>query len=280
MRLDFNILLIDDEIGKRTTKKEFDKLKNAISKQIETKGFTSHFEELKSIDNFELTPRQCTPKRVDIVISDNNLGSKKTDNSISNDENNNDNDGINFYLSLKDKLICDFVLYTKSSKKEIINKLSTELVNTGDPNLFSRFTFVSKRSDNWHQPILDLINHILSKREEINNLRGLYAQLTAQMHNHFKYVLNKQNERFDFDQCIDLAYTNKKIDINLKKFLHRQRQIRNGLLHNNEEFCNIKKEYKIKYEYNNRVHYLYEAEFDAERKKLILVYNQVLQLVK
>lgn len=278
MRLDFNILLIDDEIEKRTAKKEFGQLKDAISAQIQAKGFETNFEELKSIDNLDLKSRQGTPKRVDLVISDNNLGSKKTDGPIN--DNRNDNDGINFYLSLKDKLICDFVLYTKSTKKEVINKLSNELLTTGDPNLFSRFTFTSKQSDNWHQPILDLISHILSKREEINNLRGLYAQITAKMHNHFKEILNKQNKRFDLDQCIDLAWERKKIGSDLKKYLHRQRLIRNGLLHNNEEFCEIKKEYRIKYEYDDKVCYLYENEFDAERKKLINVYNQVLQLIK
>lgn len=277
MRLDFNILLIDDEIGKRTSRKEFEKLQNVISQQLEKKGFTAHFEELKSIDNLDLTSRQYTSKRVDLVISDNNLGSKRTDDSISDD---NDNDGINFYLSLRDKLICDFVLYTKSSKSEVVTKLSTELVNSEDPNLFSRFTFTSKQNDNWHQPILDLINHILSKREEINNLRGLYAQLTAQMHNHLKDILNKKNKRIDYDESIDMAYSKKRINNTLKNHLHRQRIIRNALLHNNEEFCDFKKEYKISYEYGNKLHYLYEAEFDSERKKLKEVHKKVLELVK
>ena len=110
-------------------------------------------------------------------------------------------DGIDLYLTLKGKCICDFVLYTSSKQESIIKKLTEYLKDEQDPNLFSRFTFVSRHNGGkeWHKEIINVINHILTKREEINNLRGLYAQLTAKIQHRLMELLETKNVQIQED---------------------------------------------------------------------------------
>ncbi len=241
MRLNFNYIIVDDDLDENEWRVEA--LRELADKKIESKGFNPKSEMYESISEFKEQIPKEKRKRYDLYLSDNNLGDAT-------ENNNHKNDGIKLYLELHKEFICDFVLYTGSSQEEIVNKLKQELEKTQNPNLFSRFTFVTRSSDEndqWHQPILDLIDHIISKREEMNNLRGLYAQSVSRIDKHLKEIFNRpDNEKlYDTIEAID----NKFFDKNFKRDqLHHIRNIRNGLLHNDEEFDPNQKCYIVYYE--------------------------------
>lgn len=264
MRLDFKVLLVDDDYADPIKARGIVKISEAISGRITNKGFTPHVVIKSDISHIE--PEHKT-RRTDLFISDNNLGGQD-ESGLSN--------GIDFYFSLKRDFICDFILYTSSDKSEIVNKLITKLHDTQDPNIFSRFNFVSRRNgDEWYESIYSVIDHILSKREEINNLRGLYAELMSKI---YLKLAAATNFHGNFDELIDLAYEKKKISLQLKRFLHHHRAIRNGLSHNDEELCTTRNEYKVKYHALGKDKYIYEAEFQDTRLRLREVYNQVKEL--
>jgi hypothetical protein len=183
MRLDFNIAVIDDDLNNPQKSRSINKLLVNIEEHINNKGFSTIFYKYLNMENFignmEINGKQHAG-RIDLYLSDNNLQGQHQD-------------GIDVYLSLKNTgLICDFILYTRSDIDEIIKKLSKDLNTKKDPNLFTRFTFVARPDDpsdlNWHNPIIQTIEHIITTREEINTLRGLFAHVTAKMHHNLKNV--------------------------------------------------------------------------------------------
>ena len=110
MRLDFNIVLIDDDKDDSQRNRGVNRLKQRVENHIKKKGF-------KPIIRFEksshpiLTLNNSDKKRIDLYLSDNNL----SNNSQENNENEEDG-GIELYLSLKALFICDFILYSRSDK--------------------------------------------------------------------------------------------------------------------------------------------------------------------
>ncbi|UJD91042.1 hypothetical protein FS594_20840 [Rahnella aquatilis] len=264
MRLKFKILLVDDDYDDNTKKRGIEKIYAMLSSLIEAKGFEP---EIIIRSNIESIESDHKTRRTDLFISDNNLGGR-SGNDIKT--------GIDFYFQLTNDFICDFILYTSSDKKEIVSKIINKLDETQNPNIFSRFTFITRESGyEWFDSIAEVIDHILSKREEINNLRGFYAEIMSRIHNHLK---NMTKSNGDLESTIELAFTKKMINSKLRSFLHTQRSTRNGLLHNNEEFCNVKKEYRIMYTHNSKDHYIYEAEFQTKRIQLKEVYSEVMLL--
>lgn len=230
MRLDFNILLIDDEINDDDENEELLELKAIINQHILDKGFNPNILFAEDIAQANKTPKN----RVDLFISDNNLkGNQK---------------GINYYLDISQDFICDFILYTRSEIKSITNEIIAHLQNPkNNPNIFSRFSFTERKKDGvWIDDIKKLIDHVLSRREEINNFRGLYAQLTSQIQMMFQ-------SKFGISYNLKLSPTLDKvtergyIDEELSQKLHKIRMIRNSLMHNDEEFCKTNHQYKIKY---------------------------------
>lgn len=230
MRLDFNILLIDDEINDDDENEELLELKAIINQHILDKGFNPNFFIAEDIAQANKTPKN----RVDLFISDNNLKGNQN--------------GINYYLDISQNFICDFILYTRSEIKSITNEIIAHLQNPkNNPNIFSRFSFTERKKDGvWIDDIKKLIDHVLSRREEINNFRGLYAQLTSQIQMMFQ-------SKFGISYNLKLSPTLDKvtergyIDEELSQKLHKIRMIRNSLMHNDEEFCKTKHQYKIKY---------------------------------
>lgn len=230
MRLDFNILLIDDEINDDDENEELLELKAIINQHILDKGFNPNFFIAEDIAQANKTPKN----RVDLFISDNNLKGNQN--------------GINYYLDISQDFICDFILYTRSEIKSITNEIIAHLQNPkNNPNIFSRFSFTERKKDGvWIDDIKKLIDHVLSRREEINNFRGLYAQLTSQIQMMFQ-------SKFGISYNLKLSPTLDKvtergyIDEELSQKLHKIRMIRNSLMHNDEEFCKTKHQYKIKY---------------------------------
>lgn len=230
MRLDFNILLIDDEINDDDENEELLELKAIINQHILDKGFNPNILFAEDIAQANKTPKN----RVDLFISDNNLKGNQN--------------GINYYLDISQDFICDFILYTRSEIKSITNEIIAHLQNPkNNPNIFSRFSFTERKKDGvWIDDIKKLIDHVLSRREEINNFRGLYAQLTSQIQMMFQ-------SKFGISYNLKLSPTLDKvtergyIDEELSQKLHKIRMIRNSLMHNDEEFCKTNHQYKIKY---------------------------------
>lgn len=235
MRLDFNYVIIDDDYNSHdeSVRDDFEDLLSSINDKIKEKGLDpclEVFATIKELDEYSNNyPDKL--KRCDLFLSDNNIQQSQTKEN---------SDGLELYFSLRENFLCDFILYTRDSKNSIIEMLRTKLQAEQDPNLFSRFTFVPHTSDElWLSPILDLIDHTVSKREEMNNLRGLYAQLTAKIDKHLRSQFNLANET-NFKNVIEKAYQ-KESSLERtfpKNKLHHIREIRNGLLHNNEELSN------------------------------------------
>ncbi len=249
MRLDFNYAIIDDDFVDEDDSWEVEQLIKKINKSIKDKGFNPICKPYKSKREFEdsINREDISPNRIDLYISDNNLGN----NTHINDSGKKD-DGIEIYLDLKDTLICDFILYTRASTSSIVKRLSDYLLEKQNPGIFSRFTFVPRSANNaiWHQEIVRVIDHILTKREEINNLRGLYAQYVSRI----DLMIKKKFGRDDKETLEDsINSINKKyFSLQFKRaYLHNIRLIRNGLLHNDEEYSKVNSEFIIYYKKNN-----------------------------
>ncbi|MEG1313302.1 MAG: hypothetical protein RSD40_03210, partial [Bacilli bacterium] len=178
MRLDFNIVLIDDDRDDSPRNRGVNRLKQLLENHIRRKGFNPIFRFEKSSHPI-LSLSSSEKKRVDLYLSDNNLSNN------SHEKNTNEEDGgIELYLSLKDLFICEFILYSRSDKSTIITKLVRDLTEKQNPNLFTRFSFIERNStsEEWINNILNIVDHIITKREELNNLRGIFAQVMSRLH--------------------------------------------------------------------------------------------------
>lgn len=279
MRLDFNIVLIDDDKDDSQRNRGVNRLKQRVENHIKKKGF-------KPIIRFEksshpiLTLNNSDKKRIDLYLSDNNL----SNNSQENNENEEDG-GIELYLSLKALFICDFILYSRSDKSTIIRKLINDLNEKQNPNLFSRFSFVERNSTNevWINDILHVIDHIISKREELNNLRGIFAQVMSRVHHYLR-------DRYSYPSDLDLDGVLKRVDRERKIVrtdfdeLMELKSIRNGLLHNDEKICQATERRYIEYksftrsisgELVERVSQIYEdQDYDQFRTRLFRVFDK------
>lgn len=234
MRLDFNYILIDDDWGNYQNKRRVEFIIDKINRKIEDKGLIPKPNIYKNIAEFQNDIGNLDQNRFDLYLSDNNLGNANT----GNDNNSHANDGIEIYLQLHEHFPCDFVLYSGATQDDIINKLVFHLTSKKDAGLFSRFTFVSRssdRNDKWYEKILDLIDLIISSREEMNTMRGFYAQLTSQIHEYISQELGKDYKTLK-DAIIGLksniskyGFTETDIDE-----LDAIRLIRNGLVHRDE----------------------------------------------
>lgn len=261
MRLDFNLVVVDDDWIDVDKQKPILNLIDDIRRKVESKGFELNPDYYSSADEaFSKAHR-----RVDLFLSDNNLGDNP-----SHEDSKKENAGIDYYLKLRTqkKYLCDFVLYTKTGWDGIVNKLATDLTKNKRPDLFSRFTFVSRETgkNDWHAPILDLLDHILTKREELNNIRGIYAQYVSRIHEDLvtKYQLPNKP---DLEDSID-AIPQTSISDSDKSKLHQTRIIRNGLLHNDEKLCTIKNEYVIRWKKSGRTYEIYESNLQHYRDLL------------
>lgn len=284
MRLEFNYVVIDDDFSDDDDRSNIDSLIEKINKRLESKGFIpihhtfvskSEFEQART--NSQNTTKPIVNKRIDLYLSDNNLGNS----GGQSDNNEHAHDGIEIYISLKQDFICDFVLYTRSNATEIIEKMVTFLQNSQNPDLFSRFNFIARETkDDWHDNVLKVIDFIITKREEMNILRGFYAEKISTMDIHLKKILGSnpdENFKKTLDNIPKKYFQNSKIS-DIKNFLNNLRQIRNALLHCNEEFDPIRREYKITYKDENsgREKYIFENEFEKHRKQLLEVYEEVM----
>lgn len=275
MRLDFNYAIIDDDFLDEDDNWELEQLIKKINQSIEDKGFSPICKPYKSKKEFEdsIHHEDISPNRIDLYISDNNLGN----NSHVNDSGKK-NDGIEIYLDLKDILICDFILYTRASTSSIVQRLSNYLLEKQNPGIFSRFTFVPRSANNnvWHQEIVRVIDHILTKREEINNLRGLYAQYVSRIDLMIKDKFNRDSKEdfIDSIDSIDKKYFNSNFT---RTYLHNIRNVRNGLLHNDEEYCKINKEFIIYFKVgrNSKGGIIKESELKKHRQFLYQAYDFV-----
>lgn len=280
MRLEFNYIIVDDDFKLTRTKRRAEDIVKQVNAKIESRGFVAKSDIYKSLEEFLSNKDNLESKnRVDLYLSDNNLGN--TGSTLNKEH---ANDGIELYLTLHKEFLCDFVLYTGSTKDVIIDKLVEHLQEQQDPGLFSRFTFVSRSPDlneNWVGKIEEVIDLIISHREEMNNFRGLFAEKIARMDVHLKSLFAKQDSE-GLKETIKNIPKNKFADSSINEsYLHRLRCMRNGLLHNNEEYDEQKQEYKIAYEVENSNGrsgraYIFESDFSKERKKLQQVYDEVM----
>ncbi len=275
MRLEFNYVVIDDDFIDEDDIEDIEELIEKIDNKLMNKGFEPKSQTYSSKREFEtfLKNNRESTKRIDLYLSDNNLGDHQGITDVKHA-----NDGIQIYLDLKKLFICDFVLYTRSSTTEIINKMTDYLTEQQNPGLFSRFTFVPREKDEWHNDVLILLDHILTKREEMNNLRGLFAEKIAKIDLHLKNILSLDPDE-GFKQTLN-AIPNKYFNnstIN-KNYLDNLRQMRNALLHQNEVYDKIKCEYIITYdlERNKGKKEIRESECAKYRKQLNDVYKEIM----
>jgi len=271
MRLDFNVIVVDDDWDDDDSNAGIKALIQQLELKVKYKGFTPKVSGFSSVAE----AGKVNSRRVDLYLSDNNLGD-----NVTHPNPNETNGGIEFYLQLKQNYICDFVLYTRSHIEEIVTKLAADLTTKKDPNLFSRFTFVSRDDGNtqWHNSITCLIDHLLTKREELNNLRGLYAQQVSSIDERLKgkYPLTAAMDLFDTINYIpgsDIA-TQQRQD------LHEVRVIRNGLMHYDEELCPTKDEFVVRFQNKSKTktYEIYESNIKTYRDKLNAAYGFVEQL--
>lgn len=282
MRLDFNIVIIDDDRDDSTRNRGVNRLKQLLGDHIRKKGFNPVFRfEKSSHPILDLNPSE--KKRVDLYLSDNNLSNNSHENNA-----NEEDGGIELYLSLKDLFICEFILYSRSDKSTIITKLVRDLVEKQNPNLFTRFSFIERNSTNeeWITHILNIVDHIITKREELNNLRGIFAQTISRLHHEMvvRYrIPSPQNKKLA--DSLDYAHRTKKITDNDFAEFSDLKNIRNGLLHNDEIVCPTRSirciEYqKAQYSQVSRAitettAFIYEDDdFDIYRKRLFKIYDR------
>ncbi|SNS03270.1 hypothetical protein SAMN05192560_2312 [Methylobacillus rhizosphaerae] len=269
MRLDFNIIVVDDDLNDDDNNPDIKALIQQLKYKVQSKGFIPNIDECLNID----AARSKSSNRTDLYISDNNLGnnpSQKQSQPVS------ENGGIEYYLHLKQNHLSDFVLYTRSKKDSIIEKLTADLNNTKDPNLFTRFTFVSREDGgiDWHQPILAVIDHILTKREELNNIRGLYAQKTSEIDLFLKEKYKRRDSE-SFHDTIE-GIPRKDYDKKIISDLHKIRGIRNGLMHNSETFCTKKNQYVIKFIFGGENYEIYENDLQKYRDELYQTHKTII----
>jgi len=271
MRLDFNVVIIDDDWTDPEHKEEVEELKDYVYSYVGKKGFRPEISIYQGVQDFKNNRAQETKDRVDLFLSDNNLEEE--------------GNGIDFYIEMSKEKIHDFVLYTRDDRSTIVDKLVNDLQDTQNPNLFTRFTFVKRESDKvWFENIEEIIDLVLTKREEINNLRGLYAQQMAKVENFLKEKV-PNSQRLDLIDLIDQAQKLGMLEANLAKKISFQRCRRNAFIHNDEEYCRIRKAWYIPYnEYNPesqkcaRPKKAYEQEFDTLRTQLAAVVEETLAL--
>lgn len=267
VRLEFNIVVIDDDLLDDDLKEDVHDLIRSVGDHVKSRGFNPSFHSFSTVEDYKSRMTAETKNRVDLFLSDNNLGVGEP--------------GIEFYIDLTTTGIHDFVLYTRDPHRTIVDALVTRLNESEDPNLFSRFTFVHRETDpSWMEPIEEVIDHILSKREEINNLRGLYAQEMSKVENHLRNQLNARSSD-SLETLINNAYPNK-IDLELRGKLHKQRHRRNGIIHNDEEFCNDTKRWFVIYGEQKRGRIVdtkaYESDFLRIRTELSKVVDQAMRV--
>jgi hypothetical protein len=271
MRLDFNVTVVDDDWDDEDSNAGIKNLLQELEAKVKNKGFALE------VAGFTTATEALNKngRRIDLYLSDNNLGDNPTHPNP-----NETNGGVELYLQLRQHYICDFVLYTRSPIEEIVGKLAADLTTKQDPNLFSRFTFVSRDDGNtlWHHSIMDLIDHLLTKREELNNLRGLYAQQTSKMDEHLKRKYpSTATERLK--RTINLI-PGADIDAQMRQELHEVREIRNGLMHYDEELCLINSEFVVRFQDDDKTktYEIYESNIKTYRDKLNAAYGFVEQL--
>lgn len=287
MRLEFNYVIIDDDFSDDDDRSNIDSLIEKINKRLESKGFIPIHHTFVSKSAFEQarqdsqsTTEPIINKRIDLYLSDNNLGNS----GGQPDNNEHAHDGIEIYINLKQNFTCDFVLYTRSNATEIINKMVTFLQYYKNPDLFSRFNFIARgNNEDWHNKVLEIIDFIITKREEMNILRGLFAEKISSIDKHLKGILGNPNETFKqtLDKIASKGYFSRSKITNIETRLNNLRQVRNALLHNDEEFDTACKEYKIAYTYyendgSSRKEYIYESKCEEHRKDLLEVYKEVM----
>lgn len=280
MRLDFNYVVIDDDLEDIDDREDVANLINKIDDKLRNKGFLPECYMYASKKEFtdDLSRNKLTTNRIDLYLSDNNLGDDS-------DDNDNDNDGIEIYLELKKEFICDFALYTRSDTSEIVAKMAKYLIDKNYPGLFSRFTFIPRieSNDQWHKDVLELLDHILTKREEMNNLRGLFAEKIAKIDLHLKTILQRSlDEKFrvTISNIPKNYFSNKEVSW---KYLDDLRQMRNALLHADEIYDPVKKEFTITYiiednkgKRTKSKNIIYESECSKYRTQLNQVCEEVL----
>lgn len=265
MRLDFNIVVIDDDLLDEDQKEEVLEIQVSLERHISSKGFKPNVHSFTGIEDFQKKIPADLENRIDFFLSDNNLGGSEQ--------------GVDFYLKLTETKIQDFVLYTRDAKATIVSSLVNKLQSTENPNLFSRFTFVEREGGDWFEQVEDVLDHVLSKREEINNLRGLFAQEMSKVENFLRAEINASSSS-SLEKIIDDSHP-KIIDLGMKRKLHKQRQRRNGIIHNDEKFCQTEKQWFLSYEEKAagrlRERKVFENGFCDLRKQLSEVVSEVLK---
>lgn len=231
----FHVAIVDDLFDDDDDRAILDKFVNYIKTAIDNRGFVPDISEYTSATDLLNKTTENQRKRIDLYISDNNLEDG-------------DNDGISFYTDLRKSFLCDFILYTQSGVDGIIQKIKKELDDNQDPSIFSRFTFVSRQNDKiWKSRSEDVIKHIITQREQFNNLRGLFAQSTSKIHTHLANLVLQKGEDARFQNTIEKAFKSSKIDSHLREQLHKVRLIRNALMHEDEKRCPETYRYFIEY---------------------------------
>lgn len=235
MRSVFHVAIVDDLFDDDDDRAILDKFVNYIKTAINNRGFVPDISEFTSATDLLRKTTENQRKRIDLYISDNNLEDGE-------------NDGISFYTDLRKSFLCDFILYTQSGVDGIIQKIKRELDDNQDPSIFSRFTFVSRQNDTiWKSRSEDVIKHIITQREQFNNLRGLFAQSTSKIHTHLANLVLQEGEDARFQNTIEKAFKCSKIDAHTREQLHKVRLIRNALMHEDEKRCPETYRYFIEY---------------------------------
>ncbi len=254
MRLEFNIAFVDDEHDDANGCDHLNELIDTLRVHIENKGFSFNYSCFSSVkdffDDFD-NKGSGQLRRIDLYISDYNLEASKT--------------GIDLYLELKKRLICDFILYSKANNQQILDRLIGELNNEkekeienklSNPNLFSRFSFVSRNAGTeWHDGVTDILEHLISSREEMNTIRGLFAHITSRVYDELTSISvvkeklgRPSSDRDDLLSVINIAAQEGVIGQNLQRDLHKQRKRRNEIVHNDENFDHLNGEYFIPFD--------------------------------
>ncbi|MBN6533573.1 hypothetical protein RMB13_14360 [Acinetobacter sp. V102_4] len=238
MRLDFNVILVDDEVDDPDNRRSIFEYKRVVEDRLKLKGFNPLIEVFSNPDSVASLPLS-KKRRIDLYISDNNLG--ENEHEIK--------EGIDLYLTLKKQFQCDFLLYTRSNKQSIIQKLIKDLSDEQDPNLFTKFSFVSRSNSNeWHSFTFELINRIVKIREEFNNLRGLFAAKISKIQIYLKSLHGfNEEDNIDLIDILKISHEKQYITLNQWQRLTKLRYLRNALLHNDEVYDGESDCYKLEY---------------------------------